>query len=719
MSWFSGLVNRMFGQNEVSTQDAREVNPKFEDFKKLSQEDEDKIRQSVIEEYFKGSEDTGSFQTIGFDTSNAYAEFVYGAISTSKPTRLKNYRIMSEFPEIGNAIDEICDAMLNYDDNGDIISLEITNAQKINNLKETEISEQFKNYISLFDLDYNFFDYARTLVIDGELCWENIIDDEHKEQGIVGVNMIPNEAYDFLIDGFGKKLGIMVFTRKANDSYQSGDTETKLQGGVQVTPASSGSGHSSDADQSADTENSVRLADQKGIPFPWEQITYVDTGLYTPNKLIVYPVLEKARKAYRQLSLIEDAIIIYRLVRAPERLIFNVDTGKLPRARAEDEVYKLMRRYQTKKFYNPLTGSTSNDYDPHQILESFWFPKPEGSTGTTVTTIGGSVSWSELPDLEYFLRKLYLALKIPYNRFKDPNVKVEKSETINYEEYRFAKFIMRIQDRFAVAFKKGFITHLKLMGLWQQYELSEKDFVLRITRPSSYELYEQQRLLKIKFENYGLVTENHPEMSKELAMRYYLDYSDADLKANREAVESEMLWKAAIDKKVKNIEETGTPFDKTTLNEEMDSDESSSEMLAFRKFEGIVHTIKVTIVKFKNDFYPRVSITSLNDPNLTGYIEYSDKFKAIIAFNNLSDIDKVYRYMNTYKTQPTAYNWILILKDEKALKKSKSAEGEELPSEVSAAPAPSPFEVSPTAPAPEMAAAVEPLPAEVPEQAVV
>jgi hypothetical protein len=143
---------------------------------------------------------------------------------------------------------------------------------------------------------------------------------------------------------------------------------------------------------------------------------------------------------------------------------------------------------------------------------SFWFCKPEGSSGTTVSTVGNSVSWTELPDLEYFQKKLFMSLKVPLDRFKNPSVDIKRAETISAEEYRFAKFIMRLLDRFSIGLTRGFITHLKLIGVWDNFKLTDYDIKLDITPPASFSLYEAQKLLKIKFDNYDTVTKDHDEL---------------------------------------------------------------------------------------------------------------------------------------------------------------------------------------------------------------
>lgn len=559
MKFFNNMLNTfggLFNNENNKHSKIDDVNSNFNQFRDLSKTDEDALNQSVIEKYFKNANDPG--MSVGYDANNTYTNFVYGAVETSKPTRLGNYRRMAQFPEITLAVEEYCDNIINRDEKDEFVYLKI-NHHKLDNIQVEELQNEFKNYISLFDLDYNFQDYFRTLVVDGEVAFENIINKNHPEEGIIGVNFIPTESYDFLIDKSGEKQGIMV---NVNQDKNQSPIGNNVNGGMKTQDLGSYLQQQSTNKQPQDitSDDNATLADIKGIPMPWDQLTYIDTGMYSPNRLIVYPVLEKARKAYRQLSLIEDSIIIYRLVRAPERLVFNVDTGGLPKNKAEQEVSKLMHRFNTKKYYNPTTGSVSNDYDPIQMLENFYFAKPKDGTGTTVSTIGGSVQWQSLPDLEYFQTKLYMALKIPFeSRIKDVKVKVEKGDSISADEYRFSKFIMKLLNRFSSGFAQGFIAHLKLKKIWDRLELTNRDIKVIINPPSTYELYESQRILKIKMENYDIITKEHDELSKTMAMENILGYTNDQIIKNNDYVEREMLRMASIKRKVTNIENTGNP----------------------------------------------------------------------------------------------------------------------------------------------------------------
>ena len=563
MNWFGGF--NYLNVFKKQTPD----NPKFETFKKL-ENDEDAMRRSVIEQLFKdGKPDTyteGLFT--GYDTSS-YADFVYGAASTSKAQRLQNYRRMACFPEVCDAIEEIAEAMENYNTTNQMITVEFRNP-KITDYIANQLRDEFYHLVELIDLENNFFDYAKTFIVDGQLCWENIIDDNEKEKGIIGFNLIPNESYDFLVNANAESEGVVVRTK-----YSKGPTidpnGNQVQGNIDVQAFDAWKAKQKGV---SDDGEEVGISEVDGIPLPWNQVTYCDSGVYNSNKLVVYPVLERARKTYRQLSLIEDSIIIYRLVRAPERFVFNVGTGKLPRDRAEQEVFKMMKRYQTKRFYNPVTGTVSNDYDPFSMLENFWFAKPEGGGGTEVTNLNSAgVNWTDLPDLEYFHKKLYLSLKIPYSRFniKQDSITVLNADTLSYEELRFCKFVIRLQSKMAVGFHNAFVTHLKLKGLWEQYDLGEKDIKVAFVKPHAYDIYRNGKIVEMQMAAYEKLTSNHDEISKTKAQKQCLGWSDIECEENKKLVDIEQMRIALSKYRAAAIEKNGTYIEATTNPEPEDS----------------------------------------------------------------------------------------------------------------------------------------------------
>jgi hypothetical protein len=540
-------IKRVIGGigNMFTKRDIENINPNYKIFDDI-ENNNNSLQYSVIDSAF----DDSTQSLLGHEAVNAYKDMVYGSISTDKPKRLMFYRNMSQFPEVSDAIDEIADECLNFDDNHNFINIEYHKNSNLDDGQKKQIQKEFDNFISLFQVEDHYFDYFRSLIIDGEITWENIVSEKNKDMGIIGIQQILPETYEYLLDDRYRIVGIVFNARMA-----------KGEGGTAPT-INSGSQNTTDYFKPLNLQPiySQRDEGKDMIPMPLSQITHIDSGSYSNDKTIVFPILEKARRAYRQLSLLEDSIIIYRLVRAPERLVFNIDTGKLPTSKAEELVYKMMRRYQSKKVYDPTTGDVTSDYDAHQMLESYWFPKPEGSEGTSVDTLGGGANLGELEDLKYFLRKLYISLKIPYDRYENPTSQYEKGieGSINYEEYRFSKFIMRIQNRFASGIMDSFKTHLKLRGFWDKYNLKERSFGLRMVPPSQYDLYVEQRLLQSKFETYDIVA-SHEEFSTELAQRKILKMSEEEIKENHEKLEKEKLREAYIERKQDNIRDHGSP----------------------------------------------------------------------------------------------------------------------------------------------------------------
>jgi len=522
-----------------------DANKNFEPFVDVPEDDPYVETYSVVDD---AVDKVASGSVSGYDSTSSYKNLVYGKIPFDKPKRLRFYRNMAFFPEVNDAVDEIVDSCINYDENENFVNL-VASDKNFSDDQNGTLKEEFENYVALFDIENEGWNYFYDLVVDGELAFENLMDEKKRDLGIVGVKRIPTDSFEYLIDINMTIVGILVNARIIFD--KTGDVD-KI-----------------DIKRTLNDVNDLRNTSVKHmygkrgknaiIPFPINQITLINTGKYNLDKTVSFPVLESARRAYRQLSLIEDAIIIYRLVRAPERLVFNIDTGSLPPSKAEEMVFKMMKRYQNKQVYDPVNGTVVNDYDPHQMIENYFFPKMDGASGTTVQSLQSGQSLGNLEDLQYFLRKLYLSLKVPFDRFSDQPVPVEKSETISYEEYRFGKFIMRIQQQFAKGLFNGFCTHLKLIGLWEKFKMTKRSFKIVFTRPTSFDLYEQQKLLNLKMDNFNRATENEM-FSKDLAAMKYLGLSEQELEDNFTRVEAEMLRAAYLNRKVDSITEYGTPY---------------------------------------------------------------------------------------------------------------------------------------------------------------
>jgi hypothetical protein len=291
-----------------------------------------------------------------------------------------------------------------------------------------------------------------------------------------------------------------------------------------------------------DPNNPLKQVGVDFVPMDKNQITYVHSDVWNENKTMRLPFLENARRAYRQLSMIEDSIVIYRLARAPERLVFNVDVGNMPAPKAEAYLRKLITNYWSTKTYDPDQGGIVQKFKPQSILDNFWFAKRAGSEGTSVTQLAGAANLGELTDLMYFVKKLYQSLKVPTTRL-DPQDAFRDGADMLREELKFARFIIRLQQIFAGGLKNGFITHLQLKGMWKEYELKEESLQVEFNVPTNfYELRESQKL-ELKVQNFGSLVSNE-SISPTFAQKRYLGWNDIDIKANREFLrkDKELRW---------------------------------------------------------------------------------------------------------------------------------------------------------------------------------
>ena len=445
---------------------------------------------------------------IGKDTS--FGDVMYANIQQDKGGRLRDYRVMSAYSEVADALDELCDETINEDDNKNIVNISFKNVDLTLRDRET-VETEFQKYIEFFDFKNRGWQYFRQLLIEGEVFFELIIHEDYTNEGVLGVINLPSE----LIDPVYNNIQNMI-----------------VKGFIYRKPI-------------YNPNNPNKLEKMEFIPMEENQIVYIDSGVYNESKTFVIPFLENARRPYRQLSLIEDSIVIYRLVRAPERLVFNVDVGNMSPPKAESYLKKLIQQYWSRKTFDLDQNDVVKKFNPQSMLDAFWFAKRQGSEGTSVTPLPGGSNLGELQDLMYFIKKLYRSLKVPASRL-DPQDAVKDGAEILREELKFAKVVIRFQQHFAAGLKKGFITHLKLKGLWDKFDLTTNNIELSFNVPTNFfEMRENQRL-EGKVGNFNQLASSE-YISNTFAQKKYLGWKDKDILANREFLrkDAELQWEIA------------------------------------------------------------------------------------------------------------------------------------------------------------------------------
>ncbi len=480
------------------------LNPKFKEFQDTgSKRTEALSRQSISSSTDYNNINPGAF----FNIDNSFTQYMYANIQADKISRLRDYRVMAAFPEVADALDEICDESLSKDEGGFYVKIQF-NKQNIQKEIKQSIEEEFQKYSEYFEFGKKGWEYMRNLLVDGEIYFEHIIHKEYPEEGILGVVLIPTELIDPI---FGNVQNMMV------------------KGFLLRKPV-------------FDKTNPTKIVDYSLIPMDKNQVTYINSGIWNENKTIRLPFIENARRAYRQLSLIEDSIVIYRLARAPERLVFNVDVGNMSPAKAEGYLKKLMNQFWQKRTFDADQGGQVSKFNPQSYLDNYWFARRTGSDGTKVEQLQGGQNLGELKDLNYFLEKLYKSLKVPLNRL-NKEAAYNDSMSMLREELKFAKFIVRQQQHFADGLKNGFITHLKLKGLWDEFEIKETHFDIDFTPPTNFFEMREVQKLEIKANAFNLMTQNE-SISKTYAQKKYLKWSDIEVLANKELLrkDKEFEW---------------------------------------------------------------------------------------------------------------------------------------------------------------------------------
>ena len=496
------IQNRLPYSNVAPQEDS--LNPKYKIFNKTGMKRAEALAKASV----SSSNPYNNIPIGDFAKDSSFGDVMYANIQEDKQGRIRDYRIIAAYSEVADALDEICDETINPDDSGWITSLQLKEIDLTVDEKG-ELEKQFHRYVEYYDLKNKGWQYFRQLLVEGEIFFEQIVHDGFVEDGILGVINLPAEIIDPVYNNIQNML---------------------VKGFIYRKPIFS-------------VENPAKVEKVEFIPMDQNQITYINSGVYNETKNFIVPFLENARRPYRQLSLIEDAIVIYRLVRAPERLVFNVDVGNMAPPKAEAYLKKLISNYWSKKTFDLDQDNVVKKFNPQSMLDAFWFARRQGSEGTTVSQLAGGANLGELSDLMYFIKKLYRALKVPSTRL-DPNDQASADgSTILREELKFARFVMRQQQRFAAGLKKGFITHLTLMGIFKKLNLNEQNIEIEFNVPTNfYELRENQRL-ELKAGNFNNLASSE-FVSATYAQKKYLGWKDRDILANREFLrkDAELQW---------------------------------------------------------------------------------------------------------------------------------------------------------------------------------
>ena len=418
---------------------------------------------------------------------------------------IRRYREIAQHPECDMAVEDIINEVVVSDERDSPVSISLDKLAISENIKG-KIRNEFQECLSLLNFDEKGHDIFKRWYIDGRIYFHKVIDPKSPRKGLTEIRYIDP-----------RKIKKVREVTKGRDSKGTG---------IEVVEQTNEWFVYNEKGMSAANSNA-------GLKITTDSITYVTSGQVDATKNMVMGHLHKAIKPVNQLRMIEDAVVIYRIVRAPERRIFYVDVGNLPKVKAESYLRDVMARYRNKLVYDASTGEIRDDRKHMSMLEDFWLPRRDGAKGTEVTTLPGGQNLGEISDVVYFQKKLYKSLNVPISRMESENgFNIGKAAEITRDELKFTKFIQRLRKRFTQVFQDILKTQLVLKGIitiedWQKIkEHIQYDYL----KDGYFAELKNAEMLR---ERLSLANEVSPYIGKfysvEYVRKYVLRQSDEDI----------------------------------------------------------------------------------------------------------------------------------------------------------------------------------------------
>jgi hypothetical protein len=412
--------------------------------------------------------ETGGFMSSVYD---------FGGSFIDENSLIKQYRSMSLYPEVDMAIEDIVTQAIVFNNAQNAVRLNLDNVELSDNIKG-KVQQEFNKILNLLDFRNKGYDIFRRWYVDGRLYFQNIIDTEHPEKGIMELRAIDPVKIRKIrkVEKQIKNINgnAVPVVKKVDEHYVYTDYENN-----QITASTSSA----------------------GVKISPDSITYCHSGYVDQTTRRVVGHLHKAIRPLNMLRQTEDAMVVYRIARAPERRIFYVDVGNLPKQKAEEYMKSLMTRYRNKLTYDSSTGEIKDQKNHMSMLEDYWLPRREGGRGTEITTLAGGQNLGEMEDVEYLLRKVYRALNVPITRMEPQNgFNMGRVSEITRDEVKFFKFIERLQNKFASLFVDILKKQCILRGIMtlEDWNNIYQDIAINYSKDSYFSDLKENEILREK-----------------------------------------------------------------------------------------------------------------------------------------------------------------------------------------------------------------------------
>ena len=395
----------------------------------------EKIKDSGSQEKFtEPSSEDGTLEVVG---GGFYGQLLdTDGRERTEMDLVRRYRDIAQQPECDSAIEDIINEGIVANEKDQAVAIELDRLMYPKKIKD-RIREEFDSVLELLNFDTKGHDIFRRWYVDGRMYYHKVIDKKNPKKGIQELRYIDP-----------KKI------RKVKEIKK----KTKAGSSVELVEGVS--------EYYLYNDKGLHTGTNEGIKIAPDSITYCPSGLIDQNRGHVLSYLHKAIKPVNQLRMIEDSLVIYRVSRAPERRIFYIDVGNLPKVKAEQYLKDVMNRYRNKLVYDASTGEIRDDRNHMSMLEDFWLPRREGGRGTEITTLAGGSNLGEIDDIQYFKKKLFQSLNVPISRLEaEAGFSLGRSTEITRDELKFTKFVQRLRKRFTPIFTDILKTQLILKGV--------------------------------------------------------------------------------------------------------------------------------------------------------------------------------------------------------------------------------------------------------------
>lgn len=425
---------------------------------------------------------------------------------------IRRYREIAMHPECDAAIEDIINEAIVSDSDSAPVDIILDDLDQPDTIKD-QIKEEFNNIISLLQFNNYGHEIFRKWYVDGRVYYHILVDEKQPKRGIIELRPIDATRMT-----------------KVKQINQEKDEKT----GVTLIK---------DVEEYYMYRDAGLAKTNQGIKISKDAIQYTTSGLLDSSRKKVLSYLHKAIKPVNQLRMMEDSLVIYRLARAPERRIFYIDVGNLPKGKSEEYLRGIMNQYRNKLVYDASTGEIKDDRKHMSMLEDFWLPRREGGRGTEITTLPGGENLGQIDDIIYFQKKLYKSLNVPSNRLEqEAQFSLGRSTEISRDEVKFQKFINRLRKKFSWMFLDLLKTQLILKGIIseQDWATFKEDIVIDFIQDSAFAELKENEIMR---ERIGLLTEMDQYVgqyfSKEWIRKNVLMQTDDDIERMKEEIDAE------------------------------------------------------------------------------------------------------------------------------------------------------------------------------------